>query len=72
MYIFSQNHVTRAKFIRSEYTGINTQKNALLRSEEKAFFIKSFKRIYSTLVKNGAKIDLYFEPKTLSNIKAIF
>ena len=185
MYIFSQNHVTRAKLTRSEYANIHpdfkgkingkpsilhsgsqiifadilTQKNALeqitklysagfvsslqygaiknlLKSNEKAFFIESVDRIYSTievmpktyeqdgkgdkaiaylhyftsngdfyitekdidngvtqafglasigdsypelgyisiteLVKNGAEIDLHFEPKTLSEIKASF
>ncbi len=184
MYIFSQNHVTRAKLTRSEYADIHpdfkgklngkpsvihkhqivfadilTQKSALeqitrlysagfvsscqygaiktlLKGNEKAFFIESVDRIYSTievmpktyeqdgkgdqaiaylhyftsngdfyitekdiddgvtqafglasigdsypelgyisiteLVKNGAEIDLHFEPKTLSEIKASF
>ncbi|MDH2999654.1 hypothetical protein A1D23_06045 [Chelonobacter oris] len=98
MYIFSQNHVTRAKLTRSEYANIHpdfkgkingkpsilhsgsqiifadilTQKNALeqitklysagfvsslqygaiknlLKSNEKAFFIESVDRIYSTI-----------------------
>lgn len=185
MYIFSLNHVTRAKLTHSEYANIHpdfkgkingkpsilhsgsqivivdllTQKNALeqiaelhsvgfissmqykaiktlLRGEEKAFFIEAVDRIYSTievmsktyeqdekgmnaiaylhyftsngdfyitekdiddgvtrafglasidnayselgyisiteLVKNGAEIDLHFEPKTLSKIDASF